>query len=175
MSEIEFNSNYIKNGLYAGLACVLIYFVSHTFDPGFYIKQSKLFGGLILILFLIKSCKDELIALGGFASFGELLKASFITYLIAAFIISIFTYILYNFINPNLARIELDITMEIMEKALDWVGAPDDVLEEVETELDKVDYQKDFFTVLTDFISKLFSGIILSLIISAVYKKNRTA
>lgn len=172
---MEFNTHYIKNGLYAGLACALLYLVSHTFDPGFYIKQSKLFGGLVLILFLVKSCKDERSVLVGYASFGELLKASFITYLIAAVIISIFTYILYNFINPDLAKIELDITMEIMEKALDWVGAPDDVLDEVETELDKIEYEKDFFTILTDFISKLFSGIILSIIISSIYKKNKVA
>jgi len=172
---MDFNQHYIKNGILAGVICSLIYFTSHTFDPGFYIKQAKIFSGLTLILFLVKTCKDERAALGGYASFGELLKATFIMYMIAAFIISIFIYILYNFINPDLAALELEIMGEAITKALEWFSIPEDDIEEALIAIDEVDYQKDFFTVLTDFISKLFSGIILSLIVSAIYKKNRVA
>jgi len=155
---MDFDKHYIKNGLLAGCICAVIYFATHAFDPGFYIKQSKIFGGLILILFLVKTSRDERTRLGGFASFGELLKVNFIMYLIAAFIISIFTYILYNFINPDLANIELEIVGEVLKDVFAWM-----------------ENQKDFFTILTDFIGKLFNGIILSLIVSAIFKKNNVA
>lgn len=174
---MNFDTPYIKNGFFAGFACALLYLVCHSFDPRFYITQSQLFGGLVLLLFLVKTSREERDRLGGYASFGELLKANFIMYGIAVFIISIFTYILFNYINPGLAQLEIDITGELVVKMLDWFNAPEDLVDETMTEMDKafeqMGYQKDFFTILTEFISKLFTGIILALIFAAIFKKDR--
>ena len=110
-----------KFGLICGLTAVLIMFGSWT--AGITIFTTVQFYGTfvpymiaILVIGGLQLRKQN----GGFLSFAEALKFNFLAYVVAALIIAVATYVLYNLIDKELteksAQIALEKTRALMEK-----------------------------------------------------------
>jgi len=121
MKQVNIINEGLKFGLICGLSAVLIMFGSWTFGiKAFTAVQfySTFFPYMIIILVIgglqLRKQND------GLLSFAEALKFNFLSYVIAAVIIAIATYLLYNFIDTALtqksAEIALAKSREIMEK-----------------------------------------------------------
>ena len=103
----------------------------------------------------------------GHATFGQALLAAWFTGIIGGLIISIFTYILYNFIDPSLMDRVNEAAIEMLDK---FAGSMPE--EEYEKAIEKIESNNNFGlgAMATNFIFMTILGLIPSLIIAALTK-----
>jgi uncharacterized membrane protein YccC len=111
----------LKYGAICGLAAILIMYGSWAGGITFFtgaVFYSTFIPYMVAIIVIggLQLRKQS----GGFLNYKEALKFSFLSYAVAAVIVAIGTYILYNIIDPTLteqsARIALEKTRQMMEK-----------------------------------------------------------
>jgi hypothetical protein len=117
----------VKYGVICGLLAVLIMyggwamgldtFVSISFWTAFipYMIAIIIYGGL-------QVRKQN----GGFLSYAQSLKFSFLSYVIVAIIVAIATYILYNIIDKELTQKSMQVAMEKTRVMMEKFGASED-------------------------------------------------
>lgn len=127
----------------------------------------KYIGFVVFIAFLILAQKEQRDKQGGFVTFGESFTAGMLYSIVSAVLISIFTYLYYAFLSP-----------QMFEKILDATKAG---LVEKGTSSDQIDKTMGFMTkygTLFSAVGALFLiaifGIIIALIGAAILKKERT-
>jgi Protein of unknown function (DUF4199) len=106
----------IKYGVYAGVMMIVLDLVLYLMGERTFISFSKIIAIPVIVGAMIYSSKEYKAANGGNGSFKELFTASWLSYLIAGIISTAFTYVLYNYIAPNLIEITKEISMEDLEK-----------------------------------------------------------
>ncbi len=163
-------------GLLYGGASIAIYLVLWLVNPRLImdmgIGTALSFGLPIVFMYLsIKATRDQQ---EGLISFGEAIKSSFITYVIGSLMGIIFTYILYNMIDPSLLELQKEVAVETAEKMMSMLGQDnEEMLEEMREEMAEQSDQLGMGQLMMGwFISLLFPGLMLSLIMSAILKKN---
>lgn len=152
-------------GLYLGLALVVYYLVLYVanqfFNPGLgYVVYLIIAGGLF---FSMKHFRDKLNA--GVLTYGNGVKLGVLVAVFSGFISGVFTYVLF-IIDPTL----IDQMIQVQQQALIESGVPDSQIELVEEMMRK----RSNLAVIV--ISSLFSmalvGLLISLIVAAIVKKN---
>lgn len=162
----------VQNGLYLGVALCLLTLVMYFFSPRFMLSWGSWFSFLVYILFMVKAGKEEKEMMGGYASFGEMLKPTFLTYIIGSLIASLFTYVLINFIDPSLMDIMKDIQVETIDKMAGFLD--EDSLEEAKDVILENENSFSLGTVIMGWAFQLIiPGIIFALIISAIIKNEK--
>lgn len=165
----------VKYGLICGLLAVLIMFGSWAlgitifttvqFYAAFipYMIGILLFGGFQLR-------KDN----GGLLSFKEALKFNFLSYAIAAVVIAVATYILYNLIDKTLtqesARIALEKTRTLMEK----MGSSEDDIDKAIKNAEASMQDTGFKKILLGMGWGLIWDFVKSMLLSLVIRKEET-
>lgn len=171
----------LKYGLLAGVltSAVLVglHFISFELSQSF---SGQLFFGLVFpIIFMVLAIKAERQNQEGFISFGEGLKTAFLVYMISALIIGISQYVLYQtFTDDTWTRI-VDMQRANAEGIMKMVGgdqvAMDDALDQEFT----IDKMKSSMSGIGAFMIGLFGnaiiGLIVSLIVAAIMKRNPNA
>jgi hypothetical protein len=182
------NNPAVKYGVYYGAVLILLSIISWLLIPSIHypttMKEAG-FGSLLsfvlVIAFLYLSLKETRHLQEGFLSFGEGLKSSFITYMIGTLIGTIFSYLLLNYIAPDLLTLQKESSIAIANDMTSWMGdlsgIPEEELESLndnmEAELELQDFGEfGFGTAILTWLSSLIGGLILSLIMSAIMKKN---
>lgn len=164
-----------KFGLYYGGISILLSTVFWLVKPDLLFNTGLGFAiafglPLILMYFSIKSTRDDQ---EGYISFGEAIKASFLTYIIGSLLAILFTYILMNFVDPSLLEMQKEQAMEMAESMSSMFGANEEMIEEMKDEMSDQMGTFSFGQALTGWLGGLvFPGIIFSLIMSAIMKKN---
>ena len=162
----------VKWGVISGVGVVAFSLVLYLVNP------TSLFGGLawagmiIYIFGMVKAAQGEKNDLGGYMSWGEALKPTFLTYAIASLIYIVFFYVLNNFIDPGLEDLQREAAIEMIENMSGLIGE-----EGVEEAIAQADEQGFKFGIknaaMGYFIGLIFPGFIIAAIISAIVKKNR--
>jgi hypothetical protein len=170
------NSPAIKYGLYFGMATSAIFMVLYLVNPRLMmnIPITIVIGYLFPIFFMVLAGREKRSSLEGFISFGEAVKETFLCYLIGSFIITVFTYILYNIIDPSLIDVMMDEAAKMGESFMRMMGAEEAEIQEGTKEMAKIDFNPMspgllFFNWM---VGLVFPGIIISLIISAIIKNS---
>ena len=178
----------VKYGVYYGAVLILLSIISWQLIPSIHypttMKESgisMLLGLIIPIGFLYLSLKETRFLQEGFLSFGEGLKSSFLTYMIGTLIGIIFTFLLLNYIAPDLLTLQKEASIAMANDMTSWMGdlagLPEEELEtlnedmEAELELQNLGSFSVGMAILA-WLGSLIGGIILSLIMSAIMKKN---
>lgn len=121
---------------------------------------------IALYIMALKEHREE--ELGGFMSFKRAFYLAFMIGLVSTAITLIFNYVYMNFINTGALEAQLEMTRGMMEK----FGVPDDKLDEA------VEKQRESLTspvsILTGFLGAGVVVAILSLIVAAIMKKERS-
>lgn len=165
-------NNGLKYGILAGLGAIAV-------SLGFYLVEEKMIfsvagyvGWAIYLYCMYKATVDERAEMGGFMTFKEALKPAFLTFVVASFIYFVFYYVLFNFIDPNLAELQKEIAMESMQGMGGLMG--EETLENMMEEMEKQDFQVGIGTVSLSYaISLIFPGFIFALIIALIAKKEQ--
>ncbi len=114
----------LKYGIVCGLVAVLITYVSwamglQTFiTVGFYAKFIPYMIAILIFGGLQVRKQNE----GGLLPFAQALKFSFFAYVVAAIIIAICTYILYNIIDKELTQKSMQVAIEKVRTMLEKFG-----------------------------------------------------
>lgn len=160
----------VKWGVFGGIGVVLFTLILYLTGP------TNLFGGIaylgmaIYIFAMVKAAGEEKAALGGYMTWGQALKPTFLTYAVASLIYILFFYVLNNFIDPGLEDMQRQAAVEMMENMSGLLG--EEGMEAAMEELDKQDFSFSISKAGFGWAFGLIFGFILAAIISAITKKN---
>lgn len=155
----------LTNGLILGLIGIIytlgLYFFNLTFNKS--LGYLFLLVLIVSLYFLIKSYRDNY--LHGYITYGRAVGAGVIIFLYYAIISTIFTYILYKFIDTGLAAKSLSYAEEVMQKK----GMSQEMIDA------GMNFQKKLMTpeviAISGIFVNMFTGTIMSLIASAFVRK----
>ncbi|HMS66698.1 MAG TPA: DUF4199 domain-containing protein [Saprospiraceae bacterium] len=159
----------IKYGVYAGVIIILLDLILYLIDERIFLLASTYVALPVIIVAMVYSSRDYKAANGGIGSFKELFTASWLSYLIAGLISTAFTYILYNFIAPNLIETMREITMEGIEKMKGMLPE-----ESYEAALEQMDANKNpmgFSSIILSLLVRYALAAIPAMIVAASMKK----
>lgn len=168
------NNHALKSGLYIGLITIVVSLLMYIVDPtsfAIWWLQILLFiiGVAILVTYFgIQYRKQE----GGYLTFGKAWIHSMITFVVAGFLGTIFSILLFTVIDPELANVVTDAVVEKTEAMMVSFGMPEDQLDEA-LEKTRTDTLERFTVAgsLKGFAWSLIFYAILSLITGAIVKK----
>ena len=162
----------IKNGVFMGVTYMLFIMILYFINPSYAIGPVSWIGFLITIYFTFKAGKEERAINGGYLTFGEGLKATFLTIIVGYLIGSIFLYVLTAFIDPGLEETARQMALDMSNWIIDVGNVPEEQAEEMIDRIEAEDYSASLSTTLLGYLFNLIiPGFILSLIISAIVKK----
>jgi hypothetical protein len=148
-------------GLISIVYSVILYMLNQTFN------QALGYAGIIIIIaglaLAMKSYRDNV--LDGVLPFGKAFGFGILIIIVAGLLGAIFTYLLYAVIDSGLSEKMMEFTTEKMLKR----GVPEAQLDVVLERAQK--FQKPFPMAISGFIASCLGGVVLSLIIAAIFKK----
>lgn len=165
------NSPIVKYGVIYGVVSIVFTLAVYLIAPQLFAKFWLGFISIaIAIFFMSQAIKDVRSTNGGYIDFGSAFVQGLGTFVVGLVISSIFTYILYNFIDPGLEDVIKGHLAETMSGFEEMMGeeAFDQMLEGVEAQ----DMASIGTTIKNVFGGSLF-GAIIALIVAAIMKKNR--
>jgi len=168
-SAASYQSVVLKYGVLAALVGIvlgLVMYMADMVDPANNTINSVIQMAIYIgaIAFAIKEHRDD--DLGGYISFGRAFTVGILTTLVLAVINAIWTYIFMAFIAPDMVDMIMDAQMQGMADG----GMDEDQIEEA-MEMTKGFMSPGIISAMSIFGS-LFMGAIVSLIVSAIMKKN---
>lgn len=169
----------VKYGLIAGAVSSIILVVMHyaAFELSQGFSVALIFGIILPIIFMVMGVKDERASQEGFISFGEALKTSFLIFFIAAIITSLVSFGLMQTYSEETWQSMADIQRENAKGMLEMFGMDDLQMEEAleEFTVEKIKEQTaGIGAVIINLLGNAFFGLIISLIVSAIMKRNPT-
>jgi hypothetical protein len=142
---------------------ILLYILNLSLNKSLgYISYVIIIGGLY---FAIKQYRDK--EQNGFITYGKALGVGALVLLFASIIASIYTYIFFAYIDPNIINKILEMSQtKLLEK-----GMSDD---QIQTALQmSAKFMKPGLMAIFGFIGQMFFGFILTLIVAAFLKKEQ--
>jgi len=181
------NNHFVKNGLYMGLALTLIYLVFYFVNKGLLVEAGlmTLIGIVVPIYFMWKAGKDERDDQGGLASFGEMFRVTFFAFVIGSFLSTISNFALFK-ADKELVEMQAQKSTEMAEGMIEMMGNVIELDEETK-EQQRIEMEKSnemtremlmnagIGTFIMAWLGSLFFGAIISLILSAILKRNPSA
>ena len=166
----------VKNGLIYGVLSIIITLVLYMVNPKLMKdwKISLLIGFGVSLFFMINAAREEKSLNDGILTYGEALKTTFTVLAVGSFLGTIFSYILFNFIDPSLLDLMQETAIKTTESMMKSFGAPQ---EEIDKAIETMEDNPVNFSpgrAAIQYISALFFALIYALIVSAFVKKNPT-
>jgi len=166
------NTHSTRFGLLAGIGTIAIllsvYFIDKKlmFSPGI-VWSTILFYLIGMTMAATEQRKDQ----GGFISFKEALRASFVVWLIANAIYHLFNYLQFNFFDPELLIIQKEQSLEMLEQNPNLLG--EEYMEAMVTNIEQTTY--NLGETIYAYILSLIAGFIIAAIIARIVRRDNFA
>lgn len=163
----------VRNGLYAGGLLILLSLSFYFTDKAMLLQIGSLMEFIIVIYFMTKAVSATRKQQDGWISFSEAFKPAWLTYILATTLSTLFTFVLMNYIDPDLKVLVQDLQIEAFEQASDWfkISEADQALyTDRLKETDAYGIQSIAFTLPFSFI---MPGVLFSLIMAMIMKKEQ--
>ncbi len=157
----------INNGLFLGVILISFTWILSYSNPMMFLTSKSIFLSMPFILILIKAGREFRRGNDGEATFGELFNITFFCGAIAVIICSLFEFMLFNYLNPELIEVEKAVNLDAIEKAKSILGeSMYEVQKKILEESDMHSMTQSLSTMTLRFFtpSALFS-LVLSLIL----------
>jgi hypothetical protein len=166
----------VKIGIFNGLFALTLLYGSYYIGLDVFINQqyiTSFFPYMIIVLLIagFQLRKKN----GGYLSFKEAIRFSFLSYVVAAVIIAIGTYILYNFIDKDLTAKSFALSVEKTRGFMERMGASDKEIEDTIGKLDEETKETGFKTIVLGTGMGLIWDFVKSLLISIIIRKEKPA
>ncbi|MEJ8819590.1 DUF4199 domain-containing protein [Lacibacter sp. H407] len=125
---------------------------------------------LLPIVFAVLACVTVKKRNEGYLEFGQALKTSFGVFVITGIAVSIFSYVLLNFIDLEFKQAMQQTSLEMSEKMMKRFGASQDQIDKALDEANKKD-NFSFSSVMLGFAFSCFIYFLFSLIIALIVRK----
>lgn len=154
-----------KHGVFLGLSLIVLQTIFYLIDVRFdstlgYVTYAILIGGIFIA---IRQYRDTLN--GGYITYGRAVGYGVLVALLAGIISSLFTFVLYQFIDPNLIG---KLILESEEKLL-ASGMPEDQLE-MAMEMNRKMFTPTLLSIM-GILGQTFMGLVFSLVLAVFLKK----
>jgi|GEM_PF-1389280 len=164
----------LKYGLISAVIGLVIYFGLYFIDPGMIytmVWKVMLVGLIIGGVIMFFACKEYREDNNDAISFGTAFKLSLLVYMISAFV-NISSGQIMKVIDPDLAEIEKQFSIETSVSMMERFGTPPDVIDEqidqIEADLEN---QNPIMNIFWALVSSLVMGSIIALIVAAIAKR----
>lgn len=179
MSNATYPNPGIKWGLIAGAAVIATGLTLYKVDERtfFSLKFSVIQLGICAVFALLAGWQKKQ-QLGGFIGFKDALQPIFTTFVIATLIGTMLTYVVVNYVDPELPnRMKaLDIRdFEAMRQANKAAGINNADLNDALTKLQQQDYHITFIASMLSYFTGLFLDFVISAILAAIIRKKQFA
>lgn len=164
----------VNLGLIAGGAIVLIMFVVDMFNNRLMVHFSmSYFPTLVLIAAMVFSAREARKDYEHL-SFADAFKESMIPFLVGNGIYLIFNYILYNFIDPDLADIAKEKALELFNNGMLNNFFDEDQLEDMVDQIREAEYRPTPGQTLFSYLfSLILPGGLVGLILAAIFRTRK--
>tara|TARA_R110002050_G_scaffold300364_1_gene469409 strand:- start:18264 stop:18797 length:534 start_codon:yes stop_codon:yes gene_type:complete len=171
--EKSLKSIAINYGIYLGIGLSLFTLLGYAINLGLLVNYwvILLILPLAVIIFGIVATAKIKANFNGFLSFKEAFSSFFITVAIGIIISTLFTIIIFNFIDPNAAIEIKNILISNTENFMNNMGAP---IEAIAESVNQIENQDTFAlgTQLKSLAQSIIFFAIIGLIVAAVMKKS---
>ena len=172
------SENVQRNGLFGGVAAILLVFALYFMDAK--LIFNPLWGSINLIfvfpIFMTLAAIGDKKDNGGFLSFGKSFQSAWITGVIALFLLTIFNYLLLTLIDPSLIDLQIEAAKDsaiwMTEKFSGGQGVSDEQMAEMLAKVEEDTQSPSIGQSLLGFVFMGVLGAVPSLIIAAFVKKN---
>lgn len=173
METVRKTSNVgLTYGLITGLIICIIALIQYLGGLKTYLSPIGYLVYVVLIVMAVVAGQKQKSINGGYLEFGEALKVTFSVFASALLLQTLFTYVLFNFIDPSFKEALAQEIMNRTEEFLRKFGASDSKIDEaLESERGKDPFA--FSRVMLGFGISCIVAFIVCLIISAIIKKNK--
>ena len=161
----------VKYGLMAGGISIVFSVILYLLNDGVYLRFNIIPQYVIEIYFMAYVVSIIKERNNGFISFNEAFKSSWLTYILAASIISVFTYILMNFIDSGLIEKLKEMQVEAFELTSKWLKLNEEDKEK-QLEILRTTNPYDLKSIAALPVSFLFPGAIIAVVISLIKRKD---
>lgn len=175
METAKKNSNIgLLYGLVAGLIVCIITLLQYLGGLKAYMSPLGFLSYVILIVMAVLAGQKQKKFNGGFLEFSEALKISFSVFASALLLQTLFTYVLFNFIDPSFKEALAQEVMNRTEEFMRRFGGSDSQIDEaLERERGKDPFA--FGRVMLGYGLSCIGAFIVCLIISAIIKRSKPA
>lgn len=162
----------LQYGLISALVSLLVFVLMYIGGTEVIGSPYALLTWLFPIVISVIACRKAKKENDGFLSFKESLKISFGILTASALATSIFSYFLYNYIDPSFGERMVQLAMENSQKIMEKFGAPQDAIDKA---MKEISFEKiaSFKAIFQSFITVCIPNFIIALIIAAIVKKNK--
>lgn len=172
VSEQNKTNVLLQYGLMSALVYTAVFVIFYLMGADSLLGVGGSLTWLIPIAFAVLACLKAKKDNGGFLEFRKALKISFGVMVLTSLVNMIFSYVLFNFIDPAFAESMTQILMEKTVRMLSKVGGSQDMIDKaVKDTMDKKLYSLS--NLFQSFMFTCIFNFIIALIISAIVKKKR--
>jgi peptidoglycan/LPS O-acetylase OafA/YrhL len=163
----------LQYGMIAALAYLLVFVVMYLVGTSAFTNYGLSFLTMLIpVVFAVLACRKQKTFNGGYLSFKEALRLSFGILVLASLVTTLFSYVLFNFIDKPFAESLKQVTVEKTQEFMSKMGTPQDATDKAVRDI----MEKDFFslgTLIQNFMTVCILNFIIALIIAAIVKKKK--
>lgn len=174
MNLATINKEAYKYGIINGLLGILLMYGSWAVSMQAFVSAQfyGLFIPFMLILLIIGGLQLRK-SNGGYLSFKEGLRFTFLSYVISSLMVAIATYVLYNFIDTALTEKSFEIGLEKTRQMMEKMGANDEQIEKAIESANKSKQETSLKTVALGLGLDLIWSFVKSLAVTLLIKKEK--
>jgi hypothetical protein len=166
----------IQHGLQWGLILALVniaiqaisYMINKQWLVSFWLGGISLVINIILLIIPVIKYRKEL---GGYIDFKNAFFVCLLVYLGSSLISTVFQYVLYNIIDPELSTYVKEKVLESTSSMMEKFGTPQEDMEKALADIEKQDFSQTPAKLGKQFLWGILFGGIISLIIAAILRK----
>jgi len=166
------NANILKYGLYAGAGTVAYLLLFYFIDPKLMLSPWVSWSSLLIyIAAMLKAALEERKASEGGFTFRQAVRPAFGVYVVASVVYFLFNYVLYNYVNTDLAEIQRDIMVQQAQGMAEKFGK-EDLKEQIES-ISSEDLKVTVRNSALGFMWSLIGGFFMSALIALGAKREQ--
>lgn len=163
------NNIAIKYGIIAGVGVVAYFLLFYLTNVKLFFNPIVNWGVLVVYLVgMVKACAGQRKHQHNFP-FKDALRTAFLTFAITSLIFYVFNYLLFNFLDPNLAEVQKEILVEQMGKMAGRLQLSE--LKNQIEEFAKQDFRITIRNTMMSLAQSLIGGFVLSLAVAGLMKR----
>jgi peptidoglycan/LPS O-acetylase OafA/YrhL len=162
----------LQYGLISALASLLVFVLMYIGGTDAMGSPVAFATWLVPVIIAVLACRKAKSENDGFLPFKEALKISFGVLVASTIATSLFSYLLYNYIDPPFGERMVQLTMEKTQQFMEKMGTSQDAIDKAMKDV-TFDSLFSLKKVFQGFMFGCIFNFIIALIIAAIMKKNK--